>query len=108
LRNAHEALRVGDWTQIETNSNRIYAFLRHTENETVLVVMNFNRNPVSAEDYRLETEAGLFDGPVTALSLYGSSVNADPEINGSGNFSGYIPFDEIPPQSTHIIFLGQD
>ncbi|MCA9943210.1 MAG: alpha-glucosidase C-terminal domain-containing protein [Anaerolineales bacterium] len=108
LRNEHEALRVGDWTLIEANSGRLYTFLRQTENETILVVMNFNRNPVSAEDYGLAAVAGTFDGAVTAVSLYGNPLTGSPEINSDGSFNNYTPFDEIPPQSTHIMLLSPE
>lgn len=104
LRNEHEALRVGDWTFVEAGSGRLYTFLRHTENETILVIMNFNRNPVTAEQYGLELLGDYFAGSVTATSLYGLPVASSPEIT-NGGFSGYIPFNEIPPQSTHIILL---
>ena len=105
LRNEHEALRVGDWTLVEANSGRLYTFLRQTENETILVIINLNRNPVTAANYSLELEAGVLDGSVTAVSLFGNSVTTAPTINSDGSFSGYTPFEEIPAQSTHIIQL---
>ena len=98
LRNAHEALRVGDWTLVEANSPRLYTFLRQTENETVLVISNVNRNPVTAENYSLALE---LDGAVTAVSLYGLQPNSSPDPAATG----YIPFDEIPPHSSHILQL---
>ncbi|MCP4422086.1 MAG: alpha-amylase, partial [Chloroflexi bacterium] len=47
LRNEHEALRVGDWTLVEANSGRLYTFLRQTEHETILVIINMNKNEVT-------------------------------------------------------------
>ncbi|VAW43205.1 Trehalose synthase [hydrothermal vent metagenome] len=105
LRNEHEALRVGDWILVEANSARLYTFLRQTEGETILVIINLNRNPVTAANYSLELAGGVLDGSVTAVSLFGNSVTAAPEINSDGSFSGYTPFDEISAQSTHIIQL---
>lgn len=105
LRNQHEALRVGDWTLVEDDSGRLYTFLRYTENEVILVIINFNRNPVEAEDYSLEIASGPLSGPVTAVSLYGGEVLTSPEVNSDGGFSGYVPFPEIPPQTVHIIQL---
>jgi hypothetical protein len=105
LRNEHEALRVGDWTPVEANSGRLYAFLRHTENEIILVIINFNRNPVTAENYSLELAEGPLSGAVMAVSLYGSDISSSPEINPTGGFSAYVPLPEIPPQSVHIIQL---
>ena len=96
LRNEHEALRIGDYTLIESGSPRLLTFLRQTENETVLVIINVNRNAVPAEDYSLEL--GL-DGEWTAVPLYGLTPNSNPTSGG------YVPFDEIPPQSVHVIQL---
>jgi glycosidase len=102
LRNAHEALRVGDFTLVEANSNRLYTFLRHTENETILVIINFNRNPVTAEDYNLEMVEGLLEPGMTATPLYG----LEPE--NTIEAEGFRPFAEIPAQSTHILQLVAD
>lgn len=108
LRNEHEALRVGDWLLVEANSGRLYTFVRHTENESVLVVINMNRNPVAAEDYALDLAAGPLTDVTTAVSLYGLETTAVPQINAAGGFAGYVPFAEIPPQSVHIIQLQSD
>ncbi len=97
LRNEHEALRVGDWTLVESGSPRLLTFLRQTESETVLVIINVNKNAVSAENYSLELE---LDGAATAVSLYGLQPNSNPDPTAA-----YTPYDEIPPQSTHIILL---
>lgn len=105
LRNNHEALRVGTWTLLEANSSRLYTFLRQTENESIVVVINMNRNPVAAEDYSLELPEGSLEGAVTAVSLYGAELTGSPTINASGGFTGYTPFAEIPPQSVHIFQL---
>ena len=105
LRNEHEALRVGDWILVEAHSARLYTFLRQTENETILVVINMNRNAVMGDDYSLEVVEGMFAGGATAVVLYGAEPTTSPEINADGGFTDYIPFDEIPAQSTHIIQL---
>ncbi|MFZ0546052.1 MAG: alpha-amylase family glycosyl hydrolase [Candidatus Promineifilaceae bacterium] len=105
LRDDHEALRVGDWTLVESGSPRIYAFLRYTENETVLVIINFNRNPVMADDYSLTLESGPVEQGVTAVSLFGGEITSSPEVNANGGFTNYVPLTEIPPQSVHIIQL---
>ena len=67
---SYYALRVGDWTLLEANSGRLYTFLRQTENETILVVINFNSNSVSAEDYGIELPEEMRDETVTAVSSY--------------------------------------
>ncbi|MBK9055463.1 MAG: DUF3459 domain-containing protein [Chloroflexi bacterium] len=105
LRNEHEALRVGEWLLVEANSGRLYTFVRYTDNETILVIINLNRNGVTADDYSLELAEGPLTGAVTAVSLLGNPVQGDPEVNGSGGFTGYVPLAEIPAQSVHVIQL---
>ncbi len=105
LRNEHEALREGEWTAVTPNSNRLYAFLRHTENETILVLFNLNPNPVLAADYSLELAEGPLSGAVTAVSLFGLEGATAPEVNAAGGFAGYTPLAEIPGQSVAIIQL---
>ena len=102
LRNQHEALRVGDWQMLNANTGWLYAFIRSTPNEVILVLMNFTPNPVGTEQYSLELAEGLFEGPVSVTWLFGNEPLSAPEINAAGGFSGYQPFTEIPAQSTHI------
>jgi len=102
LRNQHEALRVGDWQMLNAGTGWLYAFVRYTPNEVILVLMNFTPNPVGTEQYSLELAEGLFEGPVSVTSLFGEVPLAAPEINAAGGFSGYQPFTEIAPQSMHI------
>ena len=108
LRNQYEALRIGEWTLVEANSGRLYTFLRHTADETMLVLINFNRNPVTAVDYSLELAEGPLAGPVSAVSLFGAAPSGAPERNDAGGFNSYTPFAEIPPRSAHILLLAPE
>ena len=106
LRNEHPALRTGEWTQVDTNQFRTYAFLRHDEDDVILVLLNLGLDPV--EDYELVLEEDLFAGPassVQAVSLYGQDNPSSPTINDDGGFTGYQPFSGLPPQSSAIVQL---
>ncbi|MCB0020638.1 MAG: hypothetical protein KDE09_22750, partial [Anaerolineales bacterium] len=105
LRNVHEALRVGEWVLVESTSARLYTFLRYTENEVVLVIINLNRNGVNGEDYTLSLAEGPLADGLVAVSLYGINPAGPPTLNASGGFENYTPLAEIPPYSTHIIQL---
>ena len=106
LRNQHEALRVGDWTLIDSGSARIYAFLRHTENQTILVLMNLNaKQAVTADKYSLNLDSGHLNGEMTAVSLFGQDMTGTLEADASGGFSDFIPFERIEPQTLHILEL---
>jgi len=103
LRNEYDALRTGAWTLVETDSARIYAFLRHTEQQAILVLINVHPQALTAENYKLSLDFGPLAVGVNAVSLFGLENPASPEINADGGFDSYIPFDLMPPQSFAII-----
>ncbi|MCP4360144.1 MAG: alpha-amylase [Chloroflexi bacterium] len=103
LRNTHEALRVGDWTLVESKPGRIYAFLRHTDEEIILVLINTSSKETT--DYTLSLETSFFDGPVVAELLFGAGDVAAPDVNAAGGFTDYRPLASLPHQSTFVIQL---
>ncbi|MFO7683764.1 MAG: alpha-amylase family glycosyl hydrolase, partial [Chloroflexota bacterium] len=103
LRTDHAALRTGQWTLVETGQFRTAAFLRHNDEEAILVLLNLGLEPVT--EYELTLADGVLAGPVQAVSLFGQENPASPTINENGGFSGYQPFAELPPQSSAIIQL---
>jgi alpha-amylase len=103
LRNRQTALRVGDWLQVDSESNRVYAYLRYTDEEFLLVVMNLGTTEL--DEYALTLE----EGPLTAVSaptlLFGDGQPAELTINVAGGFENYTPFPSLPPQSSFVIQL---
>lgn len=105
LRQANEALRAGDWTLVDANSGKLYAFLRHTENQVVLVLINLHNDPVAAGEYSLSLAEGPLPPEATAVLLYGSGNPAPPTVNDAGGFDAYVPLQTIPGQTEIIIQL---
>ncbi len=105
LRNRYEALRTGEWTLVETNSARLYAFLRHTEDEVFLILINVHPQALRAENYSLSLESGPVSDGVKAISLFGMENPTSPIINADGGFNNYIPFETIPTQGFAVIQL---
>ncbi len=101
LRNNHPALRVGDWTLVDTKPSRILSYVRQDGNETILVLINPSRNMV--DDYSLSLSDGLLDDEIEVRLLFGEGKPSAPDINDAGGFTDYKPFDSLPPQSTFII-----
>ena len=103
LRNQQTALRVGDWVQVDSESNRVYAYLRYTDDEVLLVVLNLGPNEL--DEYALS----LAEGPLTAVStptlLFGDGDPAELTLNAAGGFENYTPFPSLPPQSSFVIQL---
>jgi len=102
LRNNHDALRIGQFTLIEeTGAGGVIAFIRHTEDEQVLVVINMRRGGV--DDYGLTLENSVLNSASTATVLYGDSSAVAPTLTETGGFSGYKPLATLPARSTLII-----
>ena len=105
LRGQFAALRTGNWMLVDSGSPQVYAYLRYTDDETILVMMNLGEDEVFAGTYGLTLEAGPMTGPVEARSLWGLENPTSPEVTTQGGFSNYKPFDALPRQSFAVIQL---
>ena len=103
IRNEHAALRVGDFYLVDTGSNTVFASLRATNDEAVLIVINLGQNPVS--DYKLSLDNGPLAGAYAVTPILGSVEFAAPTINAQGGFEGYQPLPELRGYSQFILQL---
>jgi len=103
LRNAHEALRTGDWQLVETDQPSVYAFLRFSDEQIVLVLVNLGRDPVN--EYRLTLQAGPLSDSPQPLLLMGEGKPSAPAVNEAGGFQDYRPIEALPPYSSFVIQL---
>ncbi len=103
LRDAHSALRVGKTYVAESNSNKILAYLRASSDETLLVLINIDDEPLS--DYKLDLSLGPLSGQYTAASLLDASTISPLTANDKGGFDSYVPLPELPPYSIFVIQL---
>jgi glycosidase len=103
LRHNHEALRVGDWVLVETNPNSLYAAIRYTDQEIVLVLINSSVNEIT--DYDLNLQMGPLAGEAAATLLFGEGSVTAPTVTETGGFEAYTPLETLPPQSTFVILL---
>ncbi|MFT3895251.1 MAG: alpha-amylase family glycosyl hydrolase [Anaerolineales bacterium] len=104
LRNNHSALRIGKTYVADSNSNKIISYLRASQDETVLVVINIDDEPVTA--YDLDLSLGPLSGQYNGTSLLSPTTTIDPlTANAKGGFDAYNPLNELPPYSVTIIQL---
>ncbi len=97
LRTQHSALARGTITVLEVEGSRnIYAFMRETADETILVVLNLDDEPVT--DYVLT----LPDMQVNMTELLFGEGDLITLADGSGV---YTPFQTLPAYSTFLIQL---
>ncbi|MBL8154138.1 MAG: alpha-glucosidase C-terminal domain-containing protein [Anaerolineae bacterium] len=101
LRNANPALRVGTLSLVESDSMALLAFVRQSQEQNVLVVINLSAKPVS--DYQLSLAASNLAEGASATLLWGEGSAAAPPIDSSGGFAAYTPLAEIPAHSAVII-----
>jgi glycosidase len=104
LRNQHAALRVGDLSVLTTGNNALYAILRVSQQEALLVLVNLSGSPVSS--YALSVaQSSLAEGTCTPYPILGEGEFAPLTADASGGFSQYVPLPEIPPYATIILQL---
>lgn len=105
LRNAHAALRVGETYVAESNSNKLVSYLRASDNEILLIVINIDDKPI--KDYQIELSVGPLSGAYAATSLLDNASIVPLKANDKGGFDEYSPLPEIPPFSIFVIQLTQ-
>jgi glycosidase len=104
LRNSHPALRTGDLFLPSTNNRGLFACLRTTADEAVLVLVNLTT--ASIRDYKLSiTASGLPQGEYTPVSLLDQTPLATLTILAKGSFMNYVPVPEIPPYATIMMWM---
>lgn len=105
LRNEHEALRRGTLQIVSSQPRQIMAYLRQTEGETVLVLVNLSNRQI--EDYALTLESGgLATSVSSAELLFGHSETVTvPQVSEAGGFAEYQPLPSIAPYATYVLKL---
>lgn len=103
LRNAHPALSTGETLIVPASDQKVYALLRFTPDETLLVLINLGRDPLTG--YSLSLEEGPLSGIKGAEMLFGRGDVALPQVNDFGGFEGWQPLPALEPQGSYIIAL---
>ena len=104
LRNQHAALRVGDYVEVKTDNPEVYAALRVSQEEAVLIIVNLGKDAV--RDYGLATEASnVKPGDYRAVPMLGTGEPSNLTIDAQGGFSKYQPLPALPPQSYWVLQL---
>ncbi len=110
VRNQHAALRVGDTFTLRSKNPAIYAILRLSDTENVMVVINLSDKAVT--DYYLTLEeSSVSTGDYSAFPILGAEAEAELTtltINEKGGFTDYTPLPEIPAFTTLILQFQMD
>lgn len=106
LRNESAALRRGETLTIEATYRSVFAYIRHTEEETLLIVHNLDDR--ESRDYTLTLDESTVD-VITGVELLHGTTDVDvavPQIDENGGFADYVPIEApLPPTSVYVIRL---
>jgi glycosidase len=103
LRAAEPALARGGALAVRSTDSAVWASLRSTGAESLLVLVNLGSTPVT--DIRLSLERGPLCGVTRASVVFGTGTVEPPTITPEGGFLDYVPLAELEPRSTTVIRL---
>jgi len=103
-RNEHAALRVGSYYAIDTNNQAVFAHLRVSREEAILILTNLSSEPVT--DYTLNLETSPLPGTDYILSpLLDVGTFVSVTTQADGGFDNYQPLPELPAYARFILQL---
>ncbi len=102
LRNQHPALQTGAFQIVET-PRQLYSFLRVTDDETLLVLLNLHSADI--EDYALALPADVVNMDAQPEMLLGTGDLAALDATTEDGLITYQPLAVLPARSTWIIKL---
>lgn len=103
LRASEPALRTGDWLNLRASNRRVYAFLRRTSEEALLVLINYTDQ--SIDDLALTGPANALMPVSQAQLIFGEGSAAVPAVAADGSFDAYSPVPALGPHETLVIRL---
>jgi glycosidase len=104
LHTTQPALSQGDLTTLEVSERAVAAFVRHTEDEAVLVVINFS-DQVLASITLTAAQSDLAAGTYRLETLLGDQAAADLTIADGGAITDYMPLSELAAQTGYMFKL---
>jgi glycosidase len=104
LRNRYPALRTGELFLLSTSAQGLFACLRTSPAESVLILVNLSSSPVP--EPKLSLEAGpLSQGEYDPITLLADTRLAALTVLDKGRISNYVPAPVIPPYATIVMLL---
>ncbi len=105
FRNTSPALRYGSMVDVETGTGSLFASVRPSADDHVLVVGNITANPVST--YALDLAAGSLAGMRGVEAVVGPAAAA-PVITETGGFLDYRPIEVIPANGVLVLHFTEE
>jgi glycosidase len=103
LRNKHIALQAGDYIKITSSHKQVYAFLRISSTEAIMVLFNLGAKPI--KDYSLAFELPQEYRNIKMEELLQGIEVAPLKLQKDGRIAQYKPFEKLEPLAGYIIRL---
>jgi len=101
-RNAHEALRRGDYAAVSSASASLLAFARRTNNEVVIALHNFSNQTLSNPGLALGA-SNLSAGAHAVQEILSGKNLGTVTIDHAGGFANWQPAVDLPAQGTNLL-----
>ena len=101
LRAGSAALRHGRPVELTISDRRIYAAMRATDDEAVLVIANPTDAPLTG--VRLSAGRTPIRADWTAHEEFEGAPIAAEAVSTAGGFADWSPFPELPPNSAYLV-----
>jgi glycosidase len=103
LRSEHVALRLGAAYLAKADDPGVFTMVRATADETILIVINLNADPVDA--YSIDLGDGPLSGAYAVAPLLGQGAFYAPIVNADGGFDAYQPVAELEAYGVYVLQL---
>jgi alpha-amylase len=103
IRSQHAALRVGDTFIVDGGNRAVFAALRVSKHEAVLVLINLGNTEIG--DYSLNLVKSPLAGTYTPAAILGEGELARITVNGRGGFKTYKPLAKLAAFGSYLIQL---
>ncbi len=103
VRNSSEALRRGVTYPVESSQKTVYALLKVTGDQGILVLVNMGAEEIT--DYTINLPKGPLSGNFSLKPLFGEGKFNPIRANAGGGFDAYRPLDTLPGGAIFILEL---
>jgi alpha-amylase len=104
LHTTNPALGHGNFTPLEASNTSVAAFVRQADAEAVLVVLNFDKQPVAGATLTL-ARSDLAVGSYQLQPLLGGKPAATLTVGADGALASYVPLATLAPRTGYIFKL---
>lgn len=103
LRQQYVALRQGIYIPLESSEEGVYAFMRRTEQQTVLVLINLT--DAAIDQYQLNQDEFAFDTAFKQAKVVNHNIATQAPVLQKGFVQQYQPIASVAPNTTYVIEL---